>query len=140
MMAMICGRELEGHSGSARKEAPSGSANGFRERMREEGRGRDAKKSLLRKGLRSERRKRGLIIQISGSARTDERTNARWAERTDLLRRSKISISRFDQVFSSSEAAGVVYALLCTLSVGLQSAKHVPREGTIYSDQTALGV
>ena len=90
--------------------------------------------------LRSERRKRGLIIQISGSARTDERTNARWGERRELLRRSKISISRFDQVFSSSEAAGVVYALLCTLSVGLQSAKHVPREGTIYSDQTALGV
>ena len=70
-----------------------------------------------------------------------ERTNARWGERTtDLLRRSKISISRFDQVFSSSEAAGVVYALLCTLSVRQQSAKHVPREGTIYSDQTALGV
>ena len=139
MMAMICGRE--GHSGS--EEAPSGSANGFRERMREEGNeGGGMQKSLFYEeaSLRSERRKRGLIIQISGSARTDERTNARWGERRELLRRSKISISRFDQVFSSSEAAGVVYALLCTLSVGLQSAKHVPREGTIYSDQTALGV
>lgn len=106
-------------------------------------RGEGCKKSLFfeKASLQSERRKRGLIIQISGSARTDERTNARWGGRTtDLLRRSKISISRFDQVFSSSEAAGVVYALLCTLSVGLQSAKHVPREGTIHSDQTALSV
>ena len=84
----------------------------------------------------------GSLFKSAGAhARTDERTNARWGERRELLRRSKISISRyFDQVFSSSEAAGVVYALLCTLSVGLQSAKHVPREGTIYSDQTALGV
>ena len=82
MMAMICGRE--GHSGSprrARDEAPSGSANGFRERMREEGsEGGGMQKSLFyeKASLRSERRKRGLIIQISGSARTDERTNARW--------------------------------------------------------------
>ena len=153
MMAMICGRE--GHSGSARRargEAPSRvgvrkwisrTNEGGGERGRRGARGGGMQKSLFYEeaSLRSERRKRGLIIQISGSARTDERTNARWGERRELLRRSKISISRyFDQVFSSSEAAGVVYALLCTLSVGLQSAKHVPREGTIYSDQTALVV
>ena len=81
MMAMICGRG--GHSGSARKEAPSGSANGFRERMREEGSEEGGMQKRLfyeEASLRSERRKRGLIIQISGSARTDERTNARWGE------------------------------------------------------------
>ena len=87
--------------------------------MREEGREGDAKKTLLRKGLRSERRKRGLIIQISGSARTNERTHERTNSPPAPLNEKHLFLSSIKSVYS------VVAAFKSRYCIALQRI-HLP--------------
>ena len=112
MMAVICGRE--GHSG---KEAALGPQMDFEN---EGGRGEDAKKTLLRKGLRSERGEPAPKTRAHYSnqrERTDERTHEGTKEQPP--RRSKYpslsSIKSFLRVGASTSL--LVNAFLCKRNI-----------------------
>ena len=112
------------------KEGGAGSANGFRERMREGGRkggGGDAKKTLLRKGLRSQRASEGAPKTRAHYSNQRERTHARTNERTN--ERTK------EQTNSPREEVNIHLSVLSTMESFLQAR---PSASLMHCSQSAV--